>query len=115
MLRPILLSALGGLAAFSPNNGARAQEPATARVSYADLDLATEAGRRTLDHRIAWAVGAVCGDADIRDLDSEMNVRHCRDTAIAGAKRQVAALAADHQREVADRSRQGLIEVARSR
>lgn len=115
MLRPILLSALGGLAAVSPNSSARAQDVASVKVTYADLDLATPAGLHTLDHRISWAVSAVCGDADIRDLDSLSRVKSCRATAIAGTQVQIAAIVADRQHQLGSRDEAGVIEMARSR
>ena len=40
---------------------ANAQAGHTVPVSYADLDLRTEAGRRTLESRIGAAVSLVCG------------------------------------------------------
>jgi UrcA family protein len=58
-------------------------------VTYADLDLASAAGRAVLDRRIATAVRAVCGRAAIQDLNALQQVALCRDEAEAGAYAQL--------------------------
>ena len=52
-------------------------------VSYADLDLATTAGKSTLDRRIDRAADLVCGASDQGD---KFDVANCRSKAIVSAR-----------------------------
>ncbi|MCW3838450.1 UrcA family protein [Sphingomonas canadensis] len=79
------LIALPLLIAAAP---AIAQDAPVARVSYADLDLGSAAGRAQLEHRIQAAVRLVCEDPKTRDLRREVQNRGCRDTALANAAAQ---------------------------
>ena len=55
---PILLAALAALPL-----AAHAQEAQRSiRVPYADLDLSTPTGVKTLDRRLAWAISALCSE-----------------------------------------------------
>ena len=63
-------------------------ELAVSLVRTADLNLATEAGQRQLDHRIANAAREVCGSASDADLDGKNQVRKCRDETLAQAQVQ---------------------------
>jgi UrcA family protein len=56
------------------------------RVSYADLNLANEAGATALERRIAYAARSVCGEADLRDLRLMRATNVCRDQAITDAQ-----------------------------
>jgi hypothetical protein len=47
-------------------------------VRYADLDLASEAGRTALDRRIRAAIDEACGGASDADLEGSNQVRRCR-------------------------------------
>ncbi len=79
----LALLALGGLAVSA--GIAQAANPAdlpTARVSFADLDLSTDAGARTLYRRIQGAARNVCPIVDIRDLARSIEARACRREAI---------------------------------
>ena len=71
----------------------------TLAVSYADLDLTTEAGIRTLDRRILSAVQQACGPASAFDLAGTNRVRACRADALArlSAQRDTAIAAAAAQ------------------
>lgn len=63
-------------------------------VSYADLDLSTQAGQTKLDRRIARAVSTVCGNAASVDLEGQNNVAKCRtDTAKAVSDKVATAVA----------------------
>jgi UrcA family protein len=79
---------------------AAAQGPASANaplvVSYADLDLSSEAGVRALDRRIWTAVEQACGAVSDFDLAGKNQVRDCQDEtlALARAQRDVAIAAA---------------------
>jgi UrcA family protein len=59
--------------------GAMAQQPRPeARVPYADLNLQTESGVRTLDRRLARAVTAVCPDErGTVDMARKVAARRC--------------------------------------
>ncbi len=71
---------------------AQAQEFPSARVSYADLDLASDVGQQSLQRRIFHAAESVCGIGAIRvDIKSAFLATDCRDDAIAGAQPQFAA------------------------
>lgn len=55
-------------------------------VHTADLDLASERGKRQLDHRLANAAREVCGTASEVDLEGRNEVRACRADVLAKAK-----------------------------
>ena len=57
-------------------------------VSYADLDLRSEAGRDALDNRIRAAIREVCGTASSSDLRGQNQVDACRDELAARASAQ---------------------------
>lgn len=60
----------------------------TRRVNYADLDLATPAGKKTLFHRVGRAVDHVC--ADTNGLSNFfIPDQGCRDIAWDGARPQI--------------------------
>jgi|HubBroStandDraft_4_1064222.scaffolds.fasta_scaffold1934707_1 UrcA family protein len=70
-------------------------------VNYADLDISTEQGARSLYRRIALAAQAVCPSADLRDLARFTDSRACQQQAIARGVQAVsspllAALYAEH-------------------
>lgn len=66
--------------------------PPTVKVSYADLNLASPAGIRTLHRRIDSAARSVCGYSDAFNR-TEMEVRYaarsCYKAAMANALKQV--------------------------
>jgi UrcA family protein len=57
---------------------AMAQTPPSVRVSYAELDLGSDAGVATLDRRIAHAIDRVCPRAAPTDLAAQAAARRCR-------------------------------------
>jgi len=83
--------------------------PATAKeiddrsvtVTFADLDLASDAGLATLQGRVQAAVKEVCARPSIRDLAAVATWRKCRADALDQAARQIAETHAAVQR-VAD-------------
>ncbi len=75
-------------------------------VSYADLDLGSEAGRATFDNRLRQAVREVCGVASSADLRGQNRVDECREDLTAHAAQQ---------REIAIAGRQAAIVVAARR
>lgn len=58
----------------------------TVRVSYADLNLASEAGARVLENRIESAARFVCEIEDSRELALARATNSCRDLAISDAQ-----------------------------
>jgi UrcA family protein len=65
----------------------RADDALTERVSYADLNLASAAGRKRLEFRVDHAVGKVCpSGTDIREA---LEGRSCAKAAWAGARPQM--------------------------
>jgi UrcA family protein len=80
-LIPIVLVA--SVAAASP-----AQAESTRIVSYADLDLSSPAGQSALDRRIDNAVRQMCGRAFPSDLQTQHQVRQCREQTAAEVQAQ---------------------------
>ena len=82
-----------GIAFFAA--GARADDAQvgvpTRKVSYADLNLDTEAGAKVLYQRIRDAAERVCGDVDSRQMDVAFAAKTCMDRAIVASVRQVNA------------------------
>lgn len=60
-------------------------KPMSVRVSYADLDVASSAGMKTLEKRVTTAAGTVCGRRDTVDLQQQAQYNKCRRTAISNA------------------------------
>lgn len=83
LIIPTLL--LASVAANPANAGW--SDPASQIVSYADLDLSTPAGIKTLDGRIDRAVRKVCGKAYV-DLATSRGVRECRKETLASVQEQ---------------------------
>lgn len=83
-------SAFATAALFFASAPARSAEisavPAAVRiVPTSDLDLASEAGRKSLDRRIGRAVIDLCGRASDADLVGPNAVRKCRADALVQA------------------------------
>jgi UrcA family protein len=83
----IALAALALLPSAAP--AATASAAPAVHVSYADLNLHSDAGIRALDRRLAQAARAVCADGST-DLSRQLAARRCiADTlAAATAERQ---------------------------
>jgi UrcA family protein len=85
----LILTALAASLGASP---VAAQAPAAGDrvvVSYADLDLASQSGIRTLNRRILTAVQIACGTASDADLHGKNVVSECRSTTFEQAASQV--------------------------
>jgi UrcA family protein len=93
----VTLSTVTLIAAAGPVNAGT-----TARVSYADLDLGTSAGRAALNARVAQAAKQVCdataGRRTLQDLKTESR---CRQDAVSGAMPMIAAAAAPATQAIA--------------
>ena len=79
MTKPLRLSLLLSALVATPALAAP-EAPAQNRivVSTADLDLASAAGQRTLDRRLAHAMIEACGTESNIDLAGSNTVRSCR-------------------------------------
>jgi UrcA family protein len=64
----------------------QAAEQDSMRVSYADLNLATDFGQQRLQGRIVFAASVVCGPADQRDVPFLQAVGECRSATVADAQ-----------------------------
>ena len=82
------LSALAALAASAliVPAASQAAERTSVRVSYADLNLATDVGQARLKGRIAFAAEMVCDTTDPLNLNLVRAVAECRSSAIADAR-----------------------------
>lgn len=61
----------------------------SARVSYADLDLGSQAGRAQLQQRIRGAAGSLCFEDNVNPLDVRLLRHACFTAAVADGYRQV--------------------------
>jgi len=77
-------------------------ETVTTAVRYADLDLATDAGKAALDKRIWQAAKQVCGEMDQMN---KFQVAACRHRALASARNDavLASARADAKLQLARR------------
>lgn len=80
------LVALAVAAALVVPTISHAAERTSARVSYADLNLATGFGQDKLQRRIAFAARTVCDPTDGVDLKFVRAVADCRSRAVADAQ-----------------------------
>ena len=95
-LKIILVSALATAALIKGVPALAESIPAAVNVSIvrtADLDLASKAGQRTLEQRVAIAAHAVCDTASAADLKARNSERDCRSNVIASARSKARALA----------------------
>jgi UrcA family protein len=71
----------------------------TATVSYADLDIGSTAGRKTLEGRVARAASRLCLDNRRAPIGELVEQRHCFSTAMNGAELDIdRAVARSHTR-----------------
>lgn len=80
-------SAVASPASSGPTylSAASASDANAVRVSYRDLNLATDEGNRVLYQRITRAARRVCGVGDSRDLDVVAYSRACERNAVSQA------------------------------
>lgn len=91
MKKLMIMAALPVLAMAAPQV-AMAEESKTAQVSYAGLDLTTEAGQKEFKSRIARAVNAVCSDDRTGNSATEASQRAaCKKSAMQQSEQQYAA------------------------
>lgn len=80
MMFPIILIA-ASMATGLPSS----VEAPQATVAYADLDLSTEAGQKTLDRRITGAVRKICGSQRSATLAERRAIQRCHSAAMNDA------------------------------
>ncbi len=82
-LRTFTLVTVAAVSAVSVTTPAFAAGDTQSRtISYADLDLKSDAGVARLNQRVRVALGEVCGDAGTRDLAARAHALACRRTAM---------------------------------
>ena len=93
-----LLTVAASLVLAAAATGARAERPSTdlaqaadatpqTRVEYADLDLKSAAGARTLGARLRAATLRVCAAPEGDRLGERTDETHCEQVALASARR----------------------------
>lgn len=85
------LAGLGAALALLGAVPVHAQDHYSARINvdYRGLDLATPAGRRTLDARVASAIRGLCGEAVLGTRIEAEALDACRDEARAAVQPQL--------------------------
>jgi UrcA family protein len=78
-------AAVAGLVLAAGSAAAAGPQVRTAAVRYGDLNLASDAGVRTLYTRLRAAAGNVCGPRDNRYMPLQLAWEKCRDEALATA------------------------------
>lgn len=99
MLKPLL--GVAAVLAASALLGPTVSQAATVnsyRVSYADLNLASDRGRSSLQRRIAFGARVVCEIEDSRELALAAATADCRSDAIAGVQPAYEAAVANARR-----------------
>lgn len=92
MLKAVpMIAALIVASAFVVPTVSQAAQSSSVRVSYADLNLASQSGVSVLERRIESAAVVVCEFEDSRQIDLARATIACRDDAVAGAQPQLAA------------------------
>lgn len=87
MLKAIpVAAALAAAAALVVPTVSRAAETNSVRVSYADLNLASDVGQSSLHRRIVYAARVVCQFEDSRQLPIQTATNACRNDAVASAQ-----------------------------
>lgn len=99
MLKPILAAA--AVIAASTLVGPTVSQAATTnsyRISYADLNLASDHGRQSLQRRIAFGARVVCEIEDSRELALAAATNVCRSDAVESARPAYEAAVASARR-----------------
>ena len=87
MLTPVLaIAAVLFASALVGPKVSQAAESNSVRVSYADLNLASQRGQQTLQRRMGFAAVVVCQIEDSRELALAAATNDCRNAAIADAR-----------------------------
>jgi UrcA family protein len=87
MLKTIpALAALGVSAMLLVPTATQAQDLPTARVSYADLDLASDVGQHSLIRRMTYAADQLCGVGKWKQIGLVADASACSKDTLAGAQ-----------------------------
>lgn len=87
MLKPVFAIAVVLVAsALVGPTVSQAAESNSVRVSYADLNLASDRGQESLQRRMKFAAVVVCQIEDSRELALAAATNDCRNTAIVNAQ-----------------------------
>jgi UrcA family protein len=87
MLKPVVaIAAVLAASALLGPTVSQAAESNSVRVSYADLNLASNHGQQSLQRRIGYAAVVVCEIEDSRELALAAATNACRNTAIGDAR-----------------------------
>lgn len=95
-------SVVVGLAGVSTPVLAQPRDAVSARVAYADLDLASAAGQARFARRVHGAAESLCA-VDTRDLAMISDSERCKAEVMASGREKLAALTAGHDVRVASR------------
>ncbi|HEX5238982.1 MAG TPA: UrcA family protein [Sphingomicrobium sp.] len=71
-----------------------ADAPPTARVSFADLDVFSDAGHARLEQRVRAAAGTLCLENNVDSIETKMARRECYNSAVADGYRQMNSIIA---------------------
>jgi UrcA family protein len=82
----VAIAALAAAGALVVPTVSQANELSSTTISYADLNLASEAGATALQRRINVAARVVCGYEDSKQYDVVMATKVCRTGAVEGAR-----------------------------
>lgn len=93
--KAFIASVAAGVAtlAFTPAHAET--EGRSVTVSFADLNLSSDAGKARLERRIATAAATVCGPVDRLSLTDRRTNDDCRQRAIANAGRAMVEVVAN--------------------
>jgi UrcA family protein len=85
--------------ALSPAH-AEMEGPRSVTVSFADLNLSSDAGKARLERRIATAAATVCGPVDRLSFSDRRTNDDCRQRAIANAGRAMVEVVANERSSI---------------
>jgi UrcA family protein len=71
-----------------------ADSPPTARVSFADLDIFSNAGQARLEQRVRAAAGALCLENNVDSIETKMIRKQCYNSAVADGYRRMDSIIA---------------------
>ena len=92
-MRNIIVPALAALSLAAFTTPVSAQTTSVT-VPIADLDLSTEAGKATLESRIAAATARICGQVEVRKVREGADRQQCREQTEASVHLEIARLTA---------------------
>jgi UrcA family protein len=92
-MRALIIAAIV-VSAASPVVAAETSPTVQTAISYSDLNLASDAGRKALDQRIRIAARQVCGKPSLQDgLRARLDANRCQAEAISATRAKIAMAA----------------------